>query len=103
LVNCCWPWPSQSSTNCRSAGLIVADIRQHSQSWFRVSSEPMTILFLKNAVFWGVAPCGFIINQRFGGTCRPHLQGRKFRCLLTVSQSVSYHLILFSLTLCLLP
>jgi hypothetical protein len=24
---------------------------------------------LKNAVFWDVAPCEFIINTRFGGTC----------------------------------
>jgi hypothetical protein len=31
---------------------------------------------LKNAVIWDVAPCGFIINRRFGGTCRLHLQGR---------------------------
>jgi hypothetical protein len=31
---------------------------------------------MKKAVFWEVAPCAFIINQRFRGTCRLHLQGR---------------------------
>jgi hypothetical protein len=25
---------------------------------------------MKDAVFWDVAPCGFIINRRFGGTFR---------------------------------
>jgi hypothetical protein len=33
--------------------------------------------FMKNAVSWDVALCGFIINRRFGGTCRLHLQGRR--------------------------
>jgi hypothetical protein len=28
---------------------------------------------MKNAVFWDVVPCG-----RFGGTCRSHLQGRRY-------------------------
>jgi hypothetical protein len=32
---------------------------------------------MKNAVVWGLAPCGFIKNRRFGGTCRLHLQGRR--------------------------
>jgi hypothetical protein len=31
----------------------------------------------KNAVFWDVTPCGSVINRRFGGTCRLHLQGRR--------------------------
>jgi hypothetical protein len=38
--------------------------------------EVLTAVTMKNAVFWDVAPCGFIINQRFGGTYRLHLQGR---------------------------
>jgi hypothetical protein len=25
---------------------------------------------MKNIVHWDVVPCGFIINRRFGGTCR---------------------------------
>jgi hypothetical protein len=37
----------------------------------------MTASEMKNAVFWDEAPCGFIINRRFGGTCRLHPQGRR--------------------------
>jgi hypothetical protein len=29
---------------------------------------------IKNAIFLDVASCGFIINGRFGGTCRLHHQ-----------------------------
>jgi hypothetical protein len=32
---------------------------------------------MKKAVLLDVASCGFIINRRFGGNCRPHLQSRK--------------------------
>jgi hypothetical protein len=32
---------------------------------------------IKYAVFWDVAPCEFIINWRFRGTCHLHLQGRR--------------------------
>jgi hypothetical protein len=31
----------------------------------------------KNVVFWDVVLCVFIINQRFGGTYRLHLQGTR--------------------------
>jgi hypothetical protein len=31
--------------------------------------------FLKNAIFWGVAPCGYCKRRRFGRSCRLHLQG----------------------------
>jgi hypothetical protein len=31
----------------------------------------------KNAVVLDVAPRGFTINRHFGGTCSPHLQGRR--------------------------
>jgi hypothetical protein len=35
---------------------------------------------MKNAVFWGVAPCRCgLLNRRFGGSYRHHLQGRKIR------------------------
>jgi hypothetical protein len=30
---------------------------------------------MKNAVFWDVAPCIYVVNRRFGGTYRLHLQG----------------------------
>jgi hypothetical protein len=32
---------------------------------------------MKNAVPWDMAPCGFIINRPFGGTCRHHLEGKR--------------------------
>jgi hypothetical protein len=37
-----------------------------------------TVFVLKNAVFCDVAPCGFIIDRRFGVTCRLHLQGLRY-------------------------
>jgi hypothetical protein len=55
-------------------------------------------------VFWDMTTFGFIINRRFGGTCRLHLQGRRndlsgFSSVPSVppsySQSVSYRLTLF--------
>jgi hypothetical protein len=49
----------------------------------KVNLMRITIL-MKNAVFWDVAPCGFIINRRFGGTCRLHLQGRNLRNMMLV-------------------
>jgi hypothetical protein len=33
------------------------------------------MIFLKNAVFWGVSPCKSSVNGRFGGMYRLHLQG----------------------------
>jgi hypothetical protein len=42
-----------------------------------VGFEVFTAVTMKNAVFWVVAPCGFIINRRFEGTCRLLLQGRR--------------------------
>jgi hypothetical protein len=42
-----------------------------------VGFEVFTAVTMTNAVFWDVAPCGFMINLRFGGTSRFHLQGRK--------------------------
>jgi hypothetical protein len=35
-----------------------------------------TVLRMKKAVFWDVAPCRSGVNRRFGGTYRLHLQGR---------------------------
>jgi hypothetical protein len=32
---------------------------------------------MKNAIFWDVAQCGYIINAHFGGTCSLYLQGRR--------------------------
>jgi hypothetical protein len=41
--------------------------------------EVFTAVTIKNAVFWDVGPCRSCVNQRFGGTDRLHLQGRKIR------------------------
>jgi hypothetical protein len=36
-----------------------------------------TAVTMKNADFWDVAPCGFIINRRFGETCCLNPQGKE--------------------------
>jgi hypothetical protein len=41
--------------------------------------EVFTAVTIKNAIFWDVAPCTSCVNQRFGGTYRLHLQGRRIR------------------------
>jgi hypothetical protein len=46
---------------------------------YKVRFEVFTLVTIKNTVFWDVAPCKFIVNRRFGGTYRLHLQGRKIR------------------------
>jgi hypothetical protein len=41
--------------------------------WFEV----LTAVVMKSSVFWDITPCiPLKFNQRFGGTCRLHLQGR---------------------------
>jgi hypothetical protein len=78
-------------TSCR----ILPDVAQWRWTENFLDSHYEHVRFkLKNAVFWDVAaPCGFIINRRFGGTCRLHLQGRRnnaseenYRLLATVWQ-----------------
>jgi hypothetical protein len=39
----------------------------------------MTVVYLKNSLFWDVAPCKSCVNRRFGGTYHLHLQGGKIR------------------------
>jgi hypothetical protein len=46
---------------------------------FNVLCEEKIYFYMKNAVFWDVAPCTSCVNRRFGGTYRLHLQGRKIR------------------------
>jgi hypothetical protein len=46
---------------------------------FFVRFEVITVVTMKNAVFWDVAPCRSCVNRRFGGTYRLHLQSRKIR------------------------
>jgi hypothetical protein len=40
--------------------------------------EAFTVVSMKSAVCWDVAPCEFIINPRFGGKYRLHLQKKLF-------------------------
>jgi hypothetical protein len=43
-----------------------------------VGFEVFTAVTMKNAVFWDVAPCGYIINRHFEGTFRLLLQLRRY-------------------------
>jgi hypothetical protein len=45
------------------------------------------IIFLKNAVFWDVTPCGSCKNRRFGGTYYLHHYGEKNQRARNVSGS----------------
>jgi hypothetical protein len=51
-------------------------ITSFTTSCLYVGFEAFTAVTMNNDVFWDLAPCGFIINLRFGRTCRLHLQGR---------------------------
>jgi hypothetical protein len=42
--------------------------------FYYVRFEDSTVVTMKNAVFWDVAPCRYFINRRFGGTYHLHLQ-----------------------------
>jgi hypothetical protein len=45
-----------------------------------VGFEVFTAVTMKNAIFWGVAPCRCgRLNRLFGGSYCLHLQGRKIR------------------------
>jgi hypothetical protein len=44
-----------------------------------VRFEIFTVVTMKNAVFWDVAPCRSCVNRLFEGTYRLHLQGRTIR------------------------
>jgi hypothetical protein len=77
----------------RTRVLILATNVKVSNRWAPFDLALRTTFYKQiwnqNAVFWDVAPCGFIIYRRFGGTCSLYLQGRKinesesFRRLLT--------------------
>jgi hypothetical protein len=42
-----------------------------------VGFEVFMAVTMKNAVFWDVALCRFVINRRFGGMCHLNLQDRR--------------------------
>jgi hypothetical protein len=56
---------------------------------FSVGFEVFKAVTMKNAVFWDEASCELIINRRFGGTCRLHLQGRRDNARKEKCQTVS--------------
>jgi hypothetical protein len=64
---------------------IVSDIgcwTEHAslarQSYFVVGFEVLTAVIMKTTIFCDRTPCSPLkVNQRFGGTCRLHLQGRR--------------------------
>jgi hypothetical protein len=47
-------------------------------SSYYVGFEVLTAVVMKNIIFWDITPCSpLIVNSRFGGTYRLHLQGRR--------------------------
>jgi hypothetical protein len=56
---------------------IVQDTEKISEEIVRF--EVFTVVTIKNAVFWDVAPCRYCVNRRFGETYRLHLQDIKIR------------------------
>jgi hypothetical protein len=56
-----------------------------------VGFEVFTAVTMKNAVFWDVAACGFIIRRRFGETCRLHLQ-RSNRLTVFLARGITSNL-----------
>jgi hypothetical protein len=42
---------------------------------YHVGFEVFTAVTMKNAVFWDVAPCGFLMDRRFGGMCHHSVPG----------------------------
>jgi hypothetical protein len=54
---------------------------QINQFLYRMCFSTVT---MKGAAFWDEAPCEFIINGRFGGTCHFLLQGRITRATKSV-------------------
>jgi hypothetical protein len=43
-----------------------------------VGFEVLTVVVMKSVILWDVTPCSLSkFNQRFGGTCCLHLQGRR--------------------------
>jgi hypothetical protein len=45
---------------------------------YLVAFEVFTAVVMKSTISWDITPCSPLsVNRRFGGTYRPHLQGRK--------------------------
>jgi hypothetical protein len=50
--------------------------KQINKNWI-VGFEVLTVVIMKTAIFWDIAPCSPYTNRRFGGTYHLHLQSRK--------------------------
>jgi hypothetical protein len=60
---------------------------------FSVGFEVFKAVTIKNAVFWDVAQCWFIINRRFGGTRLLHFQGGRNKASEEKCQTVTNRLV----------
>jgi hypothetical protein len=66
-------WHPHSVTNTMNHTIYPSANKFGSQAGNKLSTS------MTNAVFWDAATCGSCKTRRFGGTCRPYLQGRKIR------------------------
>jgi hypothetical protein len=71
-------WLAQART-------LLQTLRPLSSKPLHVESEVLTVVGMKNSIFWDITLCSPVkINRRFGGTDRLHPQGR------SVSQARNY-------------
>jgi hypothetical protein len=79
-----------------SAHLILLDlIIQTTRIWvyyeYIVGFEVFTAVVAKFIIFWDITPCStLIVNRRFGGTYRFHLQGQRPNVFNILCQTMAY-------------
>jgi hypothetical protein len=57
------------------SSLRISNLPYHG---LRTGFEVLSVVVMKNFVFWDITPCiPLKVNQRFGRTCRLHLHGRR--------------------------
>jgi hypothetical protein len=81
------PWPIFGAQNAvkipvRTCSCIKERNNKRCHNYFtipiHVGSEVLTAVVMKSTIFWDITLCSPLsANLRFGGTYRPHLQGRK--------------------------
>jgi hypothetical protein len=53
--------------------LATLDLTEHF-----LGSEIFTAVIMKSSIFWDITACNPLkVNGHFGGTCQPHIQGRR--------------------------
>jgi hypothetical protein len=57
--------------------IIKSDLQQEQNTFTVVGFEVLTVVVMRIAIFWDIAPCSPYINLRFRGTYRIHLQDPK--------------------------